>query len=123
APSKANKIIHVVFGPGGSRLPNGRSSRRSNKPEERPIELLPVPVAATRKEPLSDLFNQGEIARLLKISPERLRTLDRSGVVCPTERRQERRAYTFANLIQLRAAQSLLTKNVRLRDVNRAMLA
>jgi tetratricopeptide (TPR) repeat protein len=44
-------------------------------------------------------------------------------VVSPTGRRRGKRAYTFADLIQLRAAQSLLTKNVRLRDVNRAMLA
>lgn len=122
--SKANKVIHVVFGPGGGRLPDGRSSRRGpSGAEEARSDLMPTLANTAPKEPLSDLFSQGEIARLLKVSPGRLRTLDRSGVVCPTGRRRGRRAYTFADLIQLRAAQSLLTKNVRLRDVNRAMLA
>src|SRR5690606_18171409 len=112
APAKTNKVIHVVFGPGGGRLPDSRSRRGQNK-LELPIELLPTQLlpaqsSAAPKAPLSDLFSQGEIARLLKVSPGRLRTLDRSGVVCPTGRRRGRRAYTFADLIQLRAAQSLL---------------
>jgi tetratricopeptide (TPR) repeat protein len=72
---------------------------------------------------LTDLFTQSEIVRLLGVSGARLRTLDRSGIVSPSGKRKGRRAYTFADLIQLRAAQSLLDSRVRLRDVSRAMLA
>jgi tetratricopeptide (TPR) repeat protein len=41
--------------------------------------------------------------------------------VSPSGRRRGRRAYTFADVIQLRAAQGLLERNVRLRDVTRAV--
>jgi tetratricopeptide (TPR) repeat protein len=73
-----DKVIHVVFGPGGGRV------------ESR---------------------------------PHRLRTLDRAGVVSPSGRRRGRRAYTFSDLIALRAAQGLLARRVRLRDVTRAVAA
>lgn len=125
----SNKVIHVVFGPGGGRLPDARSSKRqpssaaAGEPHASSSGAPREHAGLPSKEPLSDLFSQGEIARLLRVSAGRLRTLDRSGVVSPTGRRRGKRAYTFADLIQLRAAQSLLTKNVRLRDVNRAMLA
>jgi tetratricopeptide (TPR) repeat protein len=73
------------------------------------------------KEPLTDLFTCSEIARLLGMSPTRLRSLDRSGVVSPSGRRRGRRAYTFQDLIALRAAQTLLDRKVRLRDVSRTI--
>jgi len=105
-------VIHVVFGPGGGRiqseLPFSGSASES-------------PVGA--KEPLTDLFTCGEISRLLGISMTRLRSLDRSGVVTPSGRRKGRRAYTFQDLIALRAAQTLLQQRIRLRDVSRAIEA
>jgi DNA-binding transcriptional MerR regulator len=107
------KIIHVVFGPGG-----GRMQRRDHGSGASPTQ----PADGSR-EPLTDLFTFGEIARLLGISPTRLRTLDRAGVVSPTARRRGRRAYTFSDLIALRTAQSLLAQRVRLRDVTRAVSA
>lgn len=146
----ADKIIHVVFGPGGGRLPepgrnagrgehssatvrhnrhsdqDNRHSSRESYPASEPSadERSAAPKRAPSvKEPVTDVFTQSEIARLLNVSSGRLRTLDRSGIVSPSGRRLGRRAYTFADLIQLRAAQSLLTRNVRLRDVNRAMIA
>ena len=42
-----------------------------------------------------------------------------NGVVTPTGRRRGRRAYTFQDLIALRAARDLLAKKVRLKDVAR----
>ncbi len=107
------KIIHVVFGPGG-----GRMQRR----EERTGATAAATTDGSR-EPLTDLFTFSEIARLLGISPTRLRTLDRAGVVSPTARRRGRRAYTFSDLIALRTAQTLLAQRVRLRDVTRAVSA
>lgn len=108
-----DKIIHVVFGPGG-----GRMQHR----EEAGTRGHAAPAEGSR-EPLTDLFSFSEISRLLNISPARLRTLDRAGVVSPTARRRGRRAYTFSDLIALRTAQSLLLKRVRLRDVTRAVAA
>ncbi len=104
------KIIHVVFGPGG-----GRVQKRDDG------ALVPVAEAGTGREPLTDLFSSGEISRLLGISQARLRTFDRAGVVSPTGRRRGRRAYSFSDLIALRTAQSLLEQPVRLRDVTRAV--
>ena len=103
------KIIHVVFGPGGGRV--------QKKDEGAPA----VASEATGREPLTDLFSSGEISRLLGISQARLRTFDRAGVVSPTGRRRGRRAYSFSDLIALRTAQSLLEQRVRLRDVTRAV--
>ena len=104
------KIIHVVFGPGGGRVQKRDESVAASAAE-----------AGTGREPLTDLFSSGEISRLLGISPARLRTFDRAGVVSPTGRRRGRRAYSFSDLIALRTAQSLLEQRVRLRDVTRAV--
>lgn len=106
------KIIHVVFGPGG-----GRVQKRDQG------AVSPVGEAGAGREPLTDLFSSGEISRLLGISQARLRTFDRAGVVSPTGRRRGRRAYSFSDLIALRTAQSLLEQRVRLRDVTRAVAA
>jgi tetratricopeptide (TPR) repeat protein len=108
-----DKIIHVVFGPGG-----GRVQRRDQlTPKQTPD------VNGNGREPLTDLFSLSEIARLLDIPTTRLRTLDRAGVVSPSGRRRGRRAYTFSDLIALRAAKALLEQRVRLRDVTRAIQA
>ncbi len=105
------KVIHVVFGPGGGRVENEKQRPNPSRME----------APASSREPLTDLFTRGEIARLLGITPGRLRTLDRAGVVSPSGRRRGKRAYTFSDLIALRAAQTLLDRAVRLRDVTRAV--
>ncbi len=117
--SKADKVIHVVFGPGGGRV------GPDHEPEEGTTTGKQPPRADNNgsREPITDVFTQGEIARLLGTTPGRLRSLDRSGIVSPSGRRRGRRAYTFADLIQLRSAQTLLARRVRLRDVSRAMVA
>ena len=108
-----DKVIHVVFGPGGGRVDNSMPSPAAT----------PADPTSSGREPLTDLFTRAEIARLLGITPGRLRTLDRTGVVSPNGRRRGKRAYTFSDLIALRTAQTLLDKNVRLRDVTRAVNA
>lgn len=105
------KIIHVVFGPGGGRVQEDKPAHATEQ------------VPASGREPLTDLFTRGEISRLLGITAARLRTLDKAGVVSPSGRRRGRRAYTFQDLIALRAAQALLERKVRLRDVTRAITA
>lgn len=73
------------------------------------------------REPVTDLFTGPEVVKLLGISTGRLRSLDRTGIVSPTGRRRGRRAYTFSDIIALRAARDLLAQKVRLRDVARAI--
>lgn len=105
------KIIHVKFGPGG-----GRVLEQELRPAQPPPDQ-----SNSNREPLTDLFTRSEISRLLGLTPGRLRTLDKAGVVSPTGRRKGRRAYTFSDLIALRTAQTLLDQRVRLRDVTRAI--
>lgn len=108
-----DKVIHVVFGPGGGRVEaTGQRLTRTKRD-----------ASSISREPLTDLFTRAEIARLLGITPGRLRTLDRTGVVTPSGRRRGKRAYTFSDLIALRTAQALMDKQVRLRDVTRAVSA
>jgi tetratricopeptide (TPR) repeat protein len=122
----AEKVIHVVFGPGGGRLPpgaralGGAEAAKADEPSRSDARGASEPPPSSR-EPVSDLFSLGEVARLLTMSTGRLRTLDKNGVVTPSGRRRGRRAYTFQDLIALRAARDLLAKKVRLRDVARAI--
>ncbi len=109
------KLIHVVFGPGGGRMkPQAADTTNAGDPSG---------VVSGGREPVSDQFTRAEIARLLQMSAGRLRTLDKNGVVSPSGRRGGRRAYTFQDVIALRAAQALLAQRVRLRDVTRAVSA
>ncbi len=108
--SSDSKVIHVAFGPGGGRIDPKQHALVS--------EALPEP---SGKEPVADVYTQSEVARLLGMTAGRLRSLDRAGIVSPSGRRRGRRAYTFSDLIALRAARDLLHGKVRLRDVSRAI--
>ena len=66
--SRPDKVIHVVFGPGGGRVERGAD------------ESAAAPTGQANREPISDLFTLGEIARLLRLTPTWLRTLDRFGL-------------------------------------------
>lgn len=109
---RAEKIIHVVFGPGGGRV------REAVTASAQKAEAVP-----SSREPVTDLFTRAEVSRLFGVSAARLSTLDRNGVVSPGGRRRGKRAYTFTDLIALRTAQELLERRVRLRDVTRAIAA
>ena len=67
------------------------------------------------------MFSSREVARLLGLSESRLRSLDRAAIVSPTGTRNGRRAYTFQDLIALRATHGLLVSRVRIRDVAAAI--
>jgi tetratricopeptide (TPR) repeat protein len=111
---QAKKVIHVIFGPGGGRAEPKAGEGATAKPP-----TIPPPPAG--REPVTDLFTGTEVVRLLGISTGRLRSLDRAGIVRPTGRRRGHRAYTFPDIIALRAARDLLAQRVRLRDVARAI--
>lgn len=110
-----DKVIHVVFGKGG-----GRIDLLPPRPADADDALRPQRPQGAR-EPVTDVFSGTEVCRLLGLSTGRLRSLDRTGIVSPSGRRRGRRAYTFTDLIALRAAKGLLDRKARLRDVSRAM--
>lgn len=110
---KKGTVIHVAFGSGGGRVAHPTAKGPGKAPS------LPPPPDG--REPVSDLFTRREVAKLLGVSDARLRSLDRSKIVSPSGHRGKQRAYTFQDLIALRATRELLDHRVRLRDVARAI--
>lgn len=117
---RGGEVIHVAFGPGGGRIeeaaPPPKGKRGSKKKTEDDAAQ-----AQNGAEPVTDLFSPREVARLLGVTTSRLRSLDKNAVVSPSALRNGRRAYTFQDLIALRATQELLARRVRLRDVAQAI--
>jgi len=111
------EVIHVAFGPGGGRIEHTQPPKI-----DKPIELT-LDGARTGKtnEPVTDVFSPREVAKLLGLTPARLRSLDRSQIVSPSAMRNGRRAYTFQDLIALRATHDLLARRIRLKDVVQAV--
>jgi DNA-binding transcriptional MerR regulator len=109
---KRANVIHVAFGSGGGRVPPQDGQAASS------VTYSP---SAEKREPVTDLFTRREVAKLLGVSAARLRSLDRAKIVSPSGQRGEERAYTFQDLIALRATRELLDHRVRLRDVARAI--
>jgi tetratricopeptide (TPR) repeat protein len=127
--SKARKgatVIHVAFGSGGGRLDAAPGDATKQDQVEtraaagagRPATVPPPPDAL---EPVTDLFSRREVAKLLGVSETRLRSLDRAKIVSPSGARGGLRAYTFQDLIALRATRELLAHRIRLRDVAQAI--
>jgi tetratricopeptide (TPR) repeat protein len=112
---KLGKLIHVTFGAGGGRT-GPEASGLGTTPAVHPTVPPPDP-----REPVTDLFTRREVARLLSVSEARLRSLDAAQIVSPSGYRGKQRAYTFQDLIALRATRELLEHKVRLRDVARAI--
>src|SRR5580700_2069183 len=115
---KGGNVIHVAFGSGGGRLgertePSGATANTAAAPS--------IPPAPDGREPVTDLFSRREVAKLLGVSETRLRALDRAKIVSPSGQKGRQRAYTFQDLIALRATRELLEQRVRLRDVAKAI--
>ncbi len=118
------KIIHVHFGAKRARGATEQGRRRIDKDgahSQPPPSEPPPPEPAI--EPTRDVYTRAEVEKLTGASTGRLRALERNGVVVPSGRRGARRAYTFQDLIALRAALGLLAKGVKVRDVVRAVSA
>jgi tetratricopeptide (TPR) repeat protein len=112
------EVIHVAFGPGGGRIQHAKAEPPAATPTNTPSQLPPPPRTG---EPVTEVFSPREVAKLLGLTVARLRSLDRSQVVSPSAMRNGRRAYTFQDLIALRATFGLLEQRVRLKDVVQAI--
>lgn len=114
-PPQEGKVIRVAFGAGGGRIPDGfGAAPAAPTPPSDPTPELP-------SDAVTQVFTWAEVAKLLGMSVARLRSLDRAGVVSPSGERKGKRAFTFADVIALRAARDLLNQKVRPRDVGRAV--
>jgi DNA-binding transcriptional MerR regulator len=114
---KSSNVIHVTFGSGGGRVPDATTT--SSTPTGAPAPTVAPP--PNGREPVTDLFTRREVARLLDVPETRLRSLDRAAIVSPSGSRDGKRAYTFQDLIALRATRELLDHDVKLRDVAKAI--
>lgn len=111
-----SKVIHVAFGPGGGRIstPPPPEATRGSAAVRREEAEAPF-------EPALQLFSGKDVERLLGLPSGKLRALDKAGIVQPSGARHGRRAYTFTDLIALRATSELLRARVTLPDVARAV--
>jgi tetratricopeptide (TPR) repeat protein len=110
-----DNVIHVAFGTGGGRIAPGQHVPL-------PDGVGPAEIAPTStREPVTELFTRREVAKLLGVSEARLRSLDRASVVSPSGSLAGKRAYTFQDLIALRATRELLAHHLKLRDVTKAI--
>lgn len=66
-------------------------------------------------------YSQGEAARILGISPARLRSWERTALVRPSARDGERPAYGFRDLVCVKAILVLLDHGVPLRRIRRSV--
>jgi DNA-binding transcriptional MerR regulator len=107
---RPSNVIHVDFG-GGAHV-------GADTPDFGPVASDALARAA---EPVTDLFSRREVAKLLGVGETRLRSLDRAGIVTPSGQRRGKPAYTFADLIALRATRELLAKRIKMRDVAKAI--
>jgi tetratricopeptide (TPR) repeat protein len=113
------EVIHVAFGPGGGRIQHAEQPAAEQKQASNGGSVPPP--ALNKQEPVTDVFSPREVAKLLGLTPGRLRSLDRAQIVSPSAMRNGRRAYTFQDLIALRATHDLLAKRIRLKDVVQAI--
>ena len=114
---KGGNVIHVSFGTGGGRIGDDQAAAAAPGAGA----LATVPPTPDAREPVTDLFTRREVAKLLGVSETRLRSLDRAKIVSPSGQRGKQRAYTFQDLIALRATRELLDRRIRLRDVAKAI--
>jgi DNA-binding transcriptional MerR regulator len=106
-------VIHVAFGKGGGRIPAADAAHVTSAAD------VPVPFVAV--EPVGDVFSRREVSKLLDVTESQLKSLDRSAIVSPSGARGHHRAYTFQDLIALRATRELLAHKIKLRDVAKAI--
>ena len=106
-----DNVIHIDFAERGRRVSPSRGllPAKAAQPDERP----------TTKDPLADLYNAREAAKLFALQPSRLSYWERSGFITRSVTIGRRRFYSFEDLISIRAAKELLDKGIALQAVRR----
>lgn len=120
----SGSVIHVAFGANGGRIPAPDATGANGVggvPGPNGSAAPSIPPPPDGREPVTDVFTRREVAKLLGVTETRLKSLDRAKVVSPSGQKGKQRAYTFQDLIALRATRELLEHRVRLRDVARAI--
>jgi DNA-binding transcriptional MerR regulator len=115
-----DNVIHVAFGPGGGRRSGSDRASLDGGAHASAGAGVATESRGAGREPITDVFTTREVCRLFELSPGRLRALDKAAVVSPSGMKSGRRAYTFQDLIALRAT-LMLSKDVKLREVARAI--
>ena len=125
---RGGEVIHVAFGPGGGRIEHADGSPRAlpgtptldarANTASKAEESAP---SSKRAEPVTDVFSPREVAKLLGLTAAKLRSLEKAEIVSPSAMRNGRKAYTFQDLIALRATHDLLARKVRVKDVAMAI--
>lgn len=122
---RGGEVIHVAFGPGGGRIQHADAPKpldaASAASSIRPPSIPPAPDSQRTSEPVTDVFSPREVAKLLNLTPAKLRSLEKAEIVSPSAMRNGRKAYTFQDLIALRATHDLLARRVRVKDVAMAI--
>lgn len=118
-----DNVIHVVFGgDGGYRIVETPAPEPPSEPTREPARVDRRASAEPRSDdPLADLYDRAEVARLFDLDPALLRSWDRSGIASPSARRGRRRFYSFQDLIAIRVVKGLLEAGVSQRDVRRSV--
>ena len=117
---RGGEVIHVAFGPGGGRIQHADAPKANGARVPGSIPA-PPPESQRTSEPVTDVFSPREVAKLLGLSPAKLRSLEKAEIVAPSATRNGRKAYTFQDLIALRATHDLLASHVRVKDVATAI--
>lgn len=126
---RGGEVIHVAFGPGGGRIQHADAPKPNAALDGARVpgsvgsanSSAPAPDSQRTSEPVTDVFSPREVAKLLGLTPAKLRSLEKAEIVAPSATRNGRKAYTFQDLIALRATHDLLANQVRVKDVATAI--
>ncbi len=130
--NNSGNVIYIDFGLGSGRASvtnardNEREPRAANVREESKAakpSVAPPPADARQSDPTLALFSTTDAARVVGVSPTRLRYWARTGFLTPSGRSGKQVRYTFQDLIGLRAARGLLGQGVPLARVRKATTA
>lgn len=105
-PPPPDNVIHVTF---------DRARRRTTAPRAH--------TNTSRTDPAAGLYSLDDVARLFALPLARLRAWERAGIARPSAEKDGARAYTFQDLVVVRAAKDLLEQGVPMRKVRRVLEA
>src|SRR3954447_10538683 len=72
---RGGEVIHVAFGPGGGRIQHADAPKPSaNGARVPPGSIPPPPESQRTTEPVTDVFSPREVAKLLGLTPAKLRS-------------------------------------------------